>query len=294
MKVEIQFAVAALVRLWDVATGRNLRRKSVSSVVLVYHDVPDSARNRFRQHAKWLQENTKTMPPNQLAGPIGPLPSVLVTFDDALAGVFRNALPILADAGIPALIFVPTACLGCRPGWKQRSNVIDRREIVATRDTLVANLAPLVHYGSHGRTHLSLLDAGENDARNEIFGSKAELEVISGRPVEGFAFPYGHYASVHVNLCREAGYKSVFSSNPQVSVENLDGYVVPRVPVASGDSLAELSFKVNGAYRWQGLAGVFRRQFSSRFARAKVLPRLGASAPKRSSLSAHGSYDNHR
>jgi peptidoglycan/xylan/chitin deacetylase (PgdA/CDA1 family) len=64
----------------------------------------------FRAQASWIQRRFTVIGPKDLPqlGGRSPLPpnAALLTFDDAWAGVFRTALPILGELGLPALCFV--------------------------------------------------------------------------------------------------------------------------------------------------------------------------------------------
>jgi peptidoglycan/xylan/chitin deacetylase (PgdA/CDA1 family) len=64
----------------------------------------------FRQQLAWIGERFTPIAPSELRrlGGSGELPTnaALVTFDDAWAGVFRTAIPILVEQGIPCLCFL--------------------------------------------------------------------------------------------------------------------------------------------------------------------------------------------
>lgn len=90
--------------------------------VFVFHDVTPSpspfqragrsytSPEVFARQVEWIARRFTMIEPTALGslGGSGRLPpdSALVTFDDAWAGVFRRALPMLAERGIPALCFV--------------------------------------------------------------------------------------------------------------------------------------------------------------------------------------------
>lgn len=101
-----------------------------------------------------------------------------LTFDDALHDVLDNAIPILADYGIPFSLFVPTDLLG-QPGFLNEDEL---RELA--RDGLCT-------IGSHSVSHPMFRSLGRDAVIHELGASRAHLESTIGRPVSDFAFPYG-------------------------------------------------------------------------------------------------------
>ena len=55
-------------------------------------------------------------------------PKCLLTFDDAWLDTFINVVPVLRDAGLTAMVFVPTALLGCQKNfWTESLTCIWRQ-----------------------------------------------------------------------------------------------------------------------------------------------------------------------
>lgn len=98
-----------------------------SFVALTWHrvDEPDANPDRFpgllsatpdgfTQQVRWLAQNRKVVSAGAVADSIrggDPLPpgAVLLTFDDAADDLARHVWPILSDAELPGVAFVPTA-----------------------------------------------------------------------------------------------------------------------------------------------------------------------------------------
>src|SRR6266481_3523707 len=59
---------------------------------------------------------------------------------------------------------------------------------------------------AHPIHHRVLTAVTREEARAEIFQSKARLEEITGRPCTVFCFPKGKYSNAHVEMVREAGF----------------------------------------------------------------------------------------
>jgi peptidoglycan/xylan/chitin deacetylase (PgdA/CDA1 family) len=251
---------------FDSVIGLFVRRTDFT--VLVYHDVSDAEGERFGAHLRILEKRTVVRPEEIFAKePVSG--GVLITFDDALEGVYKNALPQLRKHGMHSVIFVPAQGMGDHPRWKQRSNVVSRQSRIATLETIRSNKDQFVSYGSHSWSHLSLKEANATEARREIIESKKELERALGFPIEYFAFPYGHYNTEHLELCREAGYRAVFAAKPEWNALPENRFLIPRVGINPSDSDLEVWLKARGAYRWLGMASAAKQWVKKIFSKAE-------------------------
>jgi len=103
----------------------------------------------------------------------------------------------------------------------------------------------LVDIGSHTITHRRLAQLSEEEQRDEILGSKRNLEQVLDRPVETFAYPFGwegtDYSEVSQRLVREAGYTCACAVNPFSVGRAADPFGLPRCWVSdwSGEALAQ-------------------------------------------------------
>ena len=96
----------------------------------------------------------------------------------------------------------------------------------------------LVEIGTHGVTHSVLSTLPLAAQRDEIQGSKVRLEVILGRPVTSFSYPYGalsDYTVDTVNLVREAGFVCACSNFAKAIRRGADFYQMPRFLVRDWD-----------------------------------------------------------
>ena len=97
-----------------------LRRSLGRLAVLAYHDVPDA--DRFRRQLDWLGANRRVVDLDQaVAVAEGRAPSrgaTLITFDDGHRSVLEVAAPLLAERGLPAVVFVVAGLVGTdTPFW---------------------------------------------------------------------------------------------------------------------------------------------------------------------------------
>lgn len=123
-----------------------------------------------------------------------------VTFDDGWLDNFVHARPILERLSIPAAYFVITGQL---PGVSQ-----DQR---MTAEHLRTLRSAGMRIGAHTRSHpdLTTLDSGK--LKNEILGSKQDLEAMLGEPVDYFAYPGGRFDHRVAEAVRSYGFKAACS-----------------------------------------------------------------------------------
>lgn len=93
--------------------------------------------------------------------------------------------------------------------------------------------------GCHTVNHLSLATLGREEARNEMFCSKRELEERIGRPVRHLAYPYGKKgdASVReVELASACGFSSAVTTRIGNVQPGHRGHLLqlPRIPLYEG------------------------------------------------------------
>jgi peptidoglycan/xylan/chitin deacetylase (PgdA/CDA1 family) len=133
-----------------------------------------------------------------------PLPRkpVLITFDDASAGQYTRALPILRRHGFKATFFIMTVVLG-KQGWLTRGQVraLDREGM---------------QIAAHTWDHRAVASYAENDWRVQITEPKAELEAIVGHPVDVFAYPFGQWNAAATGHLRDAGFRIAFQLSDKI------------------------------------------------------------------------------
>ncbi len=75
-----------------------------------------------------------------------------------------------------------------------------------------------------------------------------------GREFTLFAFPYGAFNERLINICKEAGYKRIFTTLPYPAELGPGEFVSGRVTVDPTDWPIEFYLKLSGAYRWLPIA----------------------------------------
>jgi peptidoglycan/xylan/chitin deacetylase (PgdA/CDA1 family) len=228
-----------------------------SVAILSYHkigDPPDGwdswyyvSCDRFREHLAILRGlGWRTIDHTALLDALDqparvPGPSVLITFDDAYRSLIPNALPVLREAGAPAVVFVPTAYVG-------GTNVFDAGEEpgepICSWDDLASLAANGVSIQSHGVNHAPMSDLDPESQRAELAQSREALQEMMRAPVDLFAFPYGDAGSDAPAMARAvqgAGYRAAcgYGGGP-AELETDDRFCLPRLAMGPDTDLAEL------------------------------------------------------
>jgi peptidoglycan/xylan/chitin deacetylase (PgdA/CDA1 family) len=207
----------------DGAAERTLR-------VLMYHKINDVPQNRmsvptslFDEQMAQLRElgyvavDLEAVLAHYVDGAALPDRAVLITFDDGYRDNLENALPVLAQHGYPAVLFLPLGYVGDARPLPHEERLASRGLVNRTLDwsQLDELEAGGLRIESHGISHRPLASLDIDEAAREITLSKLRLEDRLGRPVRAFAFIKGSeadYMPVHLSLLRQAGYDLAFTS----------------------------------------------------------------------------------
>ncbi|NJC88102.1 MAG: hypothetical protein FIB02_06145 [Desulfuromonas sp.] len=123
MRTVVEQAVAPGYRMLRRLKNRVLNLVDAPVIVLAYHRVTRLASDphqlavkpeNFRAQMQHLRQNCRCVRLNEEWSGLRE-PAVAVTFDDGYADNLHEALPILAETGVPATVFVSTGMLG-NPG----------------------------------------------------------------------------------------------------------------------------------------------------------------------------------
>jgi peptidoglycan/xylan/chitin deacetylase (PgdA/CDA1 family) len=214
--------------------------------VLLYHAVtehPPAALerftvrpDRFAEHVACLRDSGRaglTVP--ELAACLegrAPLPArpVLVTFDDGYAD-FVDAAERLAAAGLPATLYVTTGQLGA-------VGMLTRRQL--------RSLGPTVEVGAHSRSHPRLDELPPERLRDEVDGSRADLEDLLQRPARSFAYPHGDHDRGVRQAVIEAGFGSAAAVKNAFSHDRDDPFAIARITVTAATSAARIAALLDG------------------------------------------------
>jgi len=221
--------------------------------VLMYHDVASTLASRafrrfvvpptlFAEHLLALREaGYATAHISQLGDPRAAGPLVFLTFDDGFATIVENALPVLAEQGMTATLFLPTAFIGGRAAWLSGTGEACR-PLLAWQDVRGAATAGF-EIGSHGHRHLELDVIPKESLEQELSVSKGLLEDQTSTAVQSLAYPFG-YHDRHVRAATvRAGYRAACEVGYGLHRVSRDPLRIRRLligPDLSGDGLLRL------------------------------------------------------
>lgn len=202
----------------DTAGWRNLQSDFGTRIpVLMYHHIGPPHQNfdrdltvsteRFEAQIRFLARRGYhgIRPSDWLAwveeGKPLPAKPMLLTFDDAFEDLKDSVFPLLQRYGFGGLVFVATSFVG-------KTNLWDEPRGFSLLPCLSAEQIRCwstqgIDFGAHSRNHPDLTKLAEPEVRNELAGSRADLEKIIGAPVCSFAYPFGYYDDVAAKCAQE-------------------------------------------------------------------------------------------
>lgn len=115
---------------------------------------------------------------------------------------------------------------GLAPGRDAAERVLTPSQIKAIAD------APRMEIGAHSVTHSLLTRLSTAERREEIRRSRSDLEALVGRPVRGFAYPYGYFDPATIDDAREEGVEYACTCVPRRVGRREDPLRLPRIEAA--------------------------------------------------------------
>jgi len=239
-----------------------LRGCSFASVLL-FHRVTDAipedgitvGEGRFRRICRMLGRSFHVRPLAEVVGIIrsgGPVPNrtVAITFDDC----YQDNLPaarVLAEHGLPATFFIPTAFVGTDHVFSWDRGLPRLPNL--TWDDVQEMVRMGFDIGSHTVTHADLGAATTADAEREVMESKRILEDRLGRRVRWIAYPFGQPTNLRaevVPFIQKAGYEACFSAIGGFMFAGRQDFVLPRFAVPGFRSPLHLELHLTGCLHW--------------------------------------------
>jgi peptidoglycan/xylan/chitin deacetylase (PgdA/CDA1 family) len=181
-----------------------------------------------------------------LDGAPTPRRSYLLTIDDGHESVGRIAAPLLAERGIPSVLFVCPGLLGAHAQWTPPY----REERLSPAGELQALPGLGMELGVHSWNHTRMVDLDADALDRHVRRSREALEEATGVKARAFAYPFGTHELASRSAVAEAGYDVAFA----VAREH-GRYAVDRIFVQSTDSLFAFRCKLSSGYRFVSRVG---------------------------------------
>lgn len=224
------------------------------SVVLMYHGLykgEDTSRidaedlpyavstSNFEQQLDRLKDKRVGL----LDGKSSALPDVVITFDDGHISNFDLAMPLLAERGLNAYIFVTGDFVGKRPHF-------------CFPEHLEKMAQGGMEIGSHGMTHQFFDDLNDEQAECELRHSMQQLSEQCGHAIKSISYPGGRYSKRTLEISRSAGYAQLFGSEVG-TLKQSDLTSIPplnRVAIRRGTTLNEFDQIINADVAYYAIA----------------------------------------
>jgi len=179
-----------------------------------------------------------------------PRHAALVSFDDAYTDLLEVAAPLLAERGIPAVVFAVAGHLGGANDWDHHKGAASLRLLAAGDLPSVA--ASGVEVGSHSVNHRPLPEVPVSELDGELREAAERIEAAGVLRPRAFSYPYGRFNADIAAAVREAGYEIAFTTAWGDPRPGGDLFAVPRVEVHASDTPRKLRLKLALA-GWPGL-----------------------------------------
>ena len=239
-------------------------------LVLCYHGVDPERRSPYSVTPEQLEGHLRSLirrgyRPASLtaAGDAGKC--FAVTFDDGLTSVRDLAFPVLQRAGVPATVFACTAWVGrTEPMDLGHGRGVPGDQLVSLGwDDLGVLRDAGWEIGSHSRTHRRLTGLADAELRDELEGSRRDVERRLGTACRALAYPHGDVDRRVIAAARDAGYSLAFAARAGRAGDPL---CLPRVVVLREDDGLRMRVKTSGVARrlrgsqaaWRLLAPAYR------------------------------------
>jgi len=164
---------------------------------------------------------------------------IVLTFDDGNYTFDSLAVPVLKRYEFPVTVFMVSESVKGGTYGSMNTEALQRLRAY-----------DWISFASHSKTHPFLSKLTEDSLREELFGSKRDLETMLGKPVRDLAYPSGDLNPAVVSMAREAGYRMAFSTSPKKTAGLEKGfYTMTRVKISSDCSnLFVFWIKISGIY----------------------------------------------
>jgi peptidoglycan/xylan/chitin deacetylase (PgdA/CDA1 family) len=239
---------SAASRLRSYATGDS---GAVVVPILVYHSVapthPGQSKEQrlldvdtatFRQQMYYLVANKYNVVPlgavvDALQGK-GSVPphSVAITFDDGWLSQFDNALPILEQLHFPATFFIITHQVGLGSAYMKLGDL----KALQREGMTIA---------SHTQTHPDLSKVSAAQLRDEVVGSRQDLQKMLGVTTDLIAYPYGCWNDRVAAVVKSAGYRAARALGGGISNTSATEYSLHSV--LATDDMAAFARDLHGS-----------------------------------------------
>jgi peptidoglycan/xylan/chitin deacetylase (PgdA/CDA1 family) len=220
--------------------------------ILIYHQVGTSYGHQmevtveaFAEQLAWLATERQVV---DLATALsrwdepGSEQLVVLTFDDGYRDLYPTAFPMLADRGMPFVLYISTSLVGSREDVGSVEDPLNWPDISA----MVGS--GLLTVGAHTHSHPDLRSLSSEEVAYELdLSNQMIYERLGARP-RHFAYPYGFWSETADVPVRERYDTAVLGGSPRPS-SNPDSHLLHRYPVQLSDGFTWFKHRMVGGFR---------------------------------------------
>ncbi len=251
---------------------RRLRNRSGGAVFLCYHSVAPAGPRWLTVSEELFGRQLDELRRRGLGGgDLGSLaaleegrriaPSAFITFDDGFLDNYRTAMPMLAERGLKAFVFVlpPLVDSEAQLAWPEvaADAELHPETMRSVGWEMLGEMAETCfEVGSHGLTHAHLPDLGPEQLREELLDSRRRIADRLGH-CDVIAYPFGEWSSEVAAAAAECGYRFAFTLPTKTGQRLAEPLSIPRVNVDFRDEGRRFAAKLSPAGRRVYLSPAF-------------------------------------
>ncbi|WP_052473294.1 polysaccharide deacetylase family protein [Paramagnetospirillum magnetotacticum] len=224
-----QSVVLALLLCLASLVPNSAARAAESAVVLAYHRFDDdrvpalnTTTELLAAHVAELKSGGYAVLPLAemvsalRAGRALPDKAVAITVDEASAGFYAGAWPLLKKAGLPVTLFLAT-------------DEVDRGGPEVMTWGQIRDLAAAgVEIGVQGAARLRMSKVSSEQISADLVRAKARLDKELGKSTELFAWPWGEASAEAEDVLRRSGIAAAFGQHSGAAWAKGDPFFLPR------------------------------------------------------------------
>lgn len=153
-----------------------------------------------------------------------PAKPIIITFDDGYLDTFENALPVMLEHNMRAVVFALGDRTIRKATWDQEQNDSETYQLM--NDQQLREMRKYgFEIGAHTMNHANLLDLSLDEVAYQVKCSKQQIEDVLNEQVYSFAYPYGAVDQRTQSIVAKAGFEfacGVYTGAPRFDDSVLD------------------------------------------------------------------------